>query len=84
MAPSGASNPARARPSTGIRAMLGRRRCGGRFPMPASRSPGFLNNWVARARVADGFAVLGVAGRFAVAVPLAETMMAGWLLRAPD
>ena len=70
--------------------MRGRRRFGGRFPMPASRSPGFLNNWVARARtLADGFAVLGVAGRFAVAVPLAETMMAGWLLacaglEAPD
>ena len=32
------------------------------------------------ASLADGFAVLGVAGRFAVAVPLAETMMAGWLL----
>ena len=41
------------------------------------------------ASLADGFAVLGVAGRFAVAVPLAETMMAGWLLararlEAPD
>ena len=41
------------------------------------------------ASFADGFAVLGVAGRFAVAVPLAETMMAGWLLaraglEAPD
>jgi acyl-CoA dehydrogenase len=29
---------------------------------------------------ADGFALLGVAGRFAVAVPFAETLMAGWLL----
>jgi len=41
------------------------------------------------ASLADGFAVLSVAGRFAVAVPLAETMMAGWLLAcagltAPD
>lgn len=41
------------------------------------------------ASLADGFAVLGVAGRFAVAIPLAETMMAGWLLAragltAPD
>lgn len=32
------------------------------------------------ANLADGFAVLGAAGRFAVAIPLAETLMAGWLL----
>jgi acyl-CoA dehydrogenase len=32
------------------------------------------------ASLADGFSVLGAAGRFAVAVPLAETMLAGWLL----
>ncbi len=32
------------------------------------------------ASMADGFAVLGAAGRFALAVPLAETMLAGWLL----
>jgi acyl-CoA dehydrogenase len=32
------------------------------------------------ANLADGFAILGVAGRFALAVPLAETMVAGWLL----
>jgi acyl-CoA dehydrogenase len=32
------------------------------------------------ASLADGFAVLSAAGRFAVAVPLAETMLAGWLL----
>src|SRR5580704_7361034 len=32
------------------------------------------------ASLADGFAVLGVAGRFALAVPLAETLAAGWLL----
>jgi acyl-CoA dehydrogenase len=30
--------------------------------------------------VIDGFAVLRVAGRFAAPVPLAETLMAGWLL----
>ncbi|HZR76890.1 acyl-CoA dehydrogenase family protein [Bradyrhizobium sp.] len=30
--------------------------------------------------LADGFALLGAAGRFAIAVPLAETMLAGWLL----
>ena len=34
----------------------------------------------AGASLTDGFAALGVAGRFAVAVPLAETLMAGWLL----
>lgn len=28
----------------------------------------------------DGFAILTVAGRFAVSVPLAETLLAGWLL----
>jgi acyl-CoA dehydrogenase len=32
------------------------------------------------ASLADGFAVLGAAGRFALAVPLAETLAAGWLL----
>jgi len=30
--------------------------------------------------LAEGFGVLGAAGRFAIAVPLAETMLAGWLL----
>jgi alkylation response protein AidB-like acyl-CoA dehydrogenase len=34
----------------------------------------------AGATAADGFAVLRVAGRFAAPVPLAETLMAGWLL----
>ncbi len=34
----------------------------------------------AGAGVADGFAILSVAGRFAIAVPLAETLLAGWLL----
>ena len=32
------------------------------------------------ASLAEGFGVLGVAGRHAIAVPLAETMLAGWLL----
>ena len=32
------------------------------------------------ASLADGFEVIGVAGRFAAAVPLAETLLAGWLL----
>jgi acyl-CoA dehydrogenase len=30
--------------------------------------------------LAEGFGVLNAAGRFAIAVPLAETMLAGWLL----
>lgn len=34
----------------------------------------------AGASLAEGFAVLGAAGRHAIAVPLAETMLAGWLL----
>jgi alkylation response protein AidB-like acyl-CoA dehydrogenase len=34
----------------------------------------------AGATLADGFAVLRAAGRFAAPVPLAETLMAGWLL----
>ena len=32
------------------------------------------------ASLADGFAILGAAGRSALAVPLAETLAAGWLL----
>jgi len=32
------------------------------------------------ASLAEGFAILSVAGRFALAVPLAETLAAGWLL----
>src|SRR5579862_3692632 len=34
----------------------------------------------AGAEMADGFAVLRVAGRFAAPVPIAETLLAGWLL----
>jgi alkylation response protein AidB-like acyl-CoA dehydrogenase len=34
----------------------------------------------AGASLVDGFAILGVAGRFALPVPLAETLIAGWLL----
>ncbi len=34
----------------------------------------------AGAEMADGFAVLRVAGRFAAPAPIAETLMAGWLL----
>ena len=30
--------------------------------------------------LADGFAVIGIAGRYALPVPLAETLLAGWLL----
>lgn len=40
--------------------------------------------WAAEAQggasLADGFAILGAAGRYAVPVPLAETLLAGWLL----
>ena len=32
------------------------------------------------ASLAEGFSVLSAAGRFAIAVPLAETMLGGWLL----
>lgn len=32
------------------------------------------------ASLADGFSVAGSAGRFAVSIPLVETMLAGWLL----
>jgi len=34
----------------------------------------------AGASLAEGFAILGVAGRYALPVPLAETLAAGWLL----
>ena len=34
----------------------------------------------AGARIAEGFEILRIAGEFAVAVPLAETLLAGWLL----
>ena len=34
----------------------------------------------AGASLADGFAIIRVAGRFAVPVPLAETLLAGWVL----
>jgi alkylation response protein AidB-like acyl-CoA dehydrogenase len=34
----------------------------------------------AGAEIVDGFAVLRVAGRFAAPVPIAETLLAGWLL----
>jgi acyl-CoA dehydrogenase len=47
---------------------------------------GLPRSWVGEdlggssANLADGFGVIGAAGRFAIAVPLAETMLAGWLL----
>jgi acyl-CoA dehydrogenase len=46
--------------------------------LPLSWVPDDLGG--AGASLADGFGVLGAAGRHAVAVPLAETMLAGWLL----
>ena len=36
------------------------------------------------ATLTDGFAILSVAGRFALAAPLAETLAAGWLLARGD
>jgi acyl-CoA dehydrogenase len=61
----------------------------GRWPEElwnALEESGLTLTWVpdnlggAGADVADGFAVLRVAGRFAAPVPLAETLLAGWLL----
>jgi acyl-CoA dehydrogenase len=52
----------------------------------ALEASGLTLTWVpeelggAGATLADGFAVLRAAGHFAVPVPLAETLMAGWLL----
>ena len=52
----------------------------------ALEESGLTLTWVpdelggAGAELSDGFAVLRVAGRFAAPVPLAETLMAGWLL----
>jgi acyl-CoA dehydrogenase len=52
----------------------------------ALEESGLTLTWVpdelggAGAALADGFAVLRAVGRFAVPVPLAETLMAGWLL----
>src|SRR6188472_161194 len=46
--------------------------------LPLSWVPGDLGG--SGASLAEGFSVLSSAGRFAVAVPLAETMLAGWLL----
>jgi acyl-CoA dehydrogenase len=52
----------------------------------ALEESGLTLTWVsdeiggAGAEIADGFDVLKVAGAFAVPVPLAETLMAGWLL----
>ena len=69
------------RRSTRPRRANGRRRCGTR-----SKNPACPPTWVpddlggAGAEMPDGFAVLRVAGRFAAPVPLAETLIAGWLL----
>ena len=52
----------------------------------ALEESGLTLTWVpdtlggAGAEMTDGFAVLRAAGRFAAPVPLAETLMAGWLL----
>src|SRR5947199_3506490 len=61
----------------------------GRWKAPlwqALTEAGLPLSWVSEefggsgASLAEGFSVLSSAGRFAVAVPLAETMLAGWLL----
>jgi acyl-CoA dehydrogenase len=52
----------------------------------AFEEAGLTRAWVpesldgAGASIADGFEILRVAGSFAVSVPLAETLLAGWLL----
>jgi acyl-CoA dehydrogenase len=52
----------------------------------AVREAGLPLSWVSEAcggsgaTLADGFAVISAAGRFALPVPLVETMLAGWLL----
>ena len=52
----------------------------------ALEDAGLTKAWVpepldgAGAGIAEGFEVLRIAGEFAVAVPLAETLLAGWLL----
>ena len=38
----------------------------------------------AGAGITDGFDVLRVAGEYAVSIPLAETLLAGWLLARAD
>jgi acyl-CoA dehydrogenase len=62
---------------------------GGRWKTPlwqALTEAGLPLSWVPEgfggsgAGLAEGFSVLSAAGRFALAVPLAETMLAGWLL----
>src|SRR5712692_10712470 len=52
----------------------------------ALEESGLTLTWVpdtlggAGAEILDGFEILRVAGRFAAPVPLAETLLAGWLL----
>jgi acyl-CoA dehydrogenase len=61
----------------------------GRWKAPLWRAlseAGLPLSWVSEdcggsgASLAEGFAVLSAAGKFALAAPLAETMLAGWLL----
>jgi acyl-CoA dehydrogenase len=61
----------------------------GRWKAPLWRAlteAGLPLSWVSEdcggsgANLAEGFSVLSAAGRFALGVPLAETMLAGWLL----
>lgn len=52
----------------------------------ALEDAGLTRAWVpealggAGASLAEGFEILGIAGEYAVAVPLAETLLAGWML----
>src|SRR5580704_4278269 len=56
----------------------------------ALRDAGLPRAWIVESlggsgtSLSDGFAVLRVAGEFAVNVPLAETLLAGWLLQQAD
>src|SRR5262245_41172483 len=65
------------------------RDAGGAWKTPLWRAledAGLTLAWVpealggAGARLAEGFEVLAAAGRYALAAPLAETLLAGWLL----
>src|SRR6516225_3839948 len=73
--------------SGSVRARHDQRRGEGVWPKAlwdALEESGLPLTWVpeelggAGAALADGFAVLRVAGRYAAPVPLAETLMAGW------
>ena len=67
--------------STGPRRASGRPRCGTALEDAWYCRPAWVSDDLRRgagAELADGFAVLRVAGRYAAPVPLAETLLAGW------